>query len=206
MSTNEELAVAIQAGRTDLMAELWTGTRRFIARYAIQWQDAAAAAGMTVDDLTQEAYSYSLRALKTYRADRGTYLAWLSYYLRLCFADAIGRSHGREDHEPLNTAASLDAPLTDDGGAFTLADTIADPSDAFAEIEQQERTEAVSDALDCLTVQERKAIILIYWDGLSLEQAGRRMGISRQAAHHLKQTALRRLRDPRVSKKLRAYL
>lgn len=204
--TNEELAVAIQNGQTDLMPELWAGTRRYIARHAVQWQDAAAAAGLTVDDLTQEAFFYSMRALKTYRADRGTYLAWLAYYLRLCFADAIGRSHGREDHEPLNSAASLDAPLTDDGGAFTLADTIADPSDAFANIEQQERAEAVRDALDCLTAQERKAIALIFWDELSMEQAGRRIGVSRQAVCRLKQTALRRLRNPRISKKLRDYL
>jgi RNA polymerase primary sigma factor len=96
------------------------------------------------------------------------------------------------------SVASLDVPVGDDGetslGDFVASDA-PEPSDAVAE---RELTATVAGALSKLSPNERRLIELRFGlaDGRehSLDSAGRELGVSRQEAHRLEDSAFERLR------------
>jgi RNA polymerase primary sigma factor len=68
----------------------------------------------------------------------------------------------------------------------------------------------ITDALDKLTDRERKIITLRFGleDGRfrTLEEVGREFGITRERIRQIEAKALRKLRHPTYSRKLRGYL
>jgi RNA polymerase primary sigma factor len=68
----------------------------------------------------------------------------------------------------------------------------------------------ISDALDKLTERERRIIVLRFGleDGRfrTLEEVGREFGITRERIRQIEAKALRKLRHPSYSRKLRGYL
>ena len=125
--TNEELAICIQNGESGLTSQLWDGMRGLVCllsnRFYVQQRERCDAAGVTVDDLTQEGFLALLDAVKAYNPDDGYKLsAFLRFPLLNRFKAATG---GRENHrkDPLNNFTSLDAPISDDGDGI-LADTV----------------------------------------------------------------------------------
>ena len=125
---------------------------------------------------------------------------------------ATGQRTERTRQEPLDRALSLDAPLTDSesGEAFTLADVIEDPYataavEAVAELDyQQRRKQALAKALDGLTEDQRRAVVLRHCHGLTVSQTAARMGTTRAAARTAEQKGLRLLRHP-INRELRMY-
>lgn len=87
---------------------------------------------------------------------------------------------------------SLNAPLTDDEGDMTLADTIPDPA-AEAVIEGTALRLTVQGILEELPEDQQAALYRRYWLNLPLDEAGRK-------AHD---AALRTLRHPSMSRRLR---
>jgi RNA polymerase primary sigma factor len=106
---------------------------------------------------------------------------------------------------------SLEAPVGNEGDAF-LGDFIEDESmPAPIEIAAQQLLKAqISDALSKLTERERKIILLRFGleDGKfrTLEEVGREFGITRERIRQIEAKALRKLRHPSYSRKLRGYL
>jgi len=106
---------------------------------------------------------------------------------------------------------SLEAPVGQDGDAF-LGDFIEDESmPQPLELASQELLKSqIGDALDKLTERERKIIILRFGleDGRfrTLEEVGREFGITRERIRQIEAKALRKLRHPSYSRKLRGYL
>lgn len=106
---------------------------------------------------------------------------------------------------------SLEAPVGQDGDAF-LGDFIEDETmPQPLELASQELLKSqISDALEKLTERERKIIVLRFGleDGRfrTLEEVGREFGITRERIRQIEAKALRKLRHPSYSRKLRGYL
>jgi RNA polymerase primary sigma factor len=106
---------------------------------------------------------------------------------------------------------SLEAPVGQDGDAF-LGDFIEDDSMPHPlELASQELLKSqISDALSKLTERERLIIELRFGlnDGRfrTLEEVGRHFGITRERIRQIESKALRKLRHPSYSRKLRGYL
>ncbi len=106
---------------------------------------------------------------------------------------------------------SLEAPVGQDGDAF-LGDFIEDESMPHPlEIASQELLKSqICDALNKLAERERKIIVLRFGleDGRfrTLEEVGREFGITRERIRQIEAKALRKLRHPSYSRKLRGYL
>ena len=106
---------------------------------------------------------------------------------------------------------SLEAPVGQDGDAF-LGDFIEDETmPQPIELASQELLKSqIADALDKLTDRERKIIKLRFGldDGRfrTLEEVGREFGITRERIRQIEAKALRKLRHPSYSRKLRGYL
>jgi len=106
---------------------------------------------------------------------------------------------------------SLEAPVGQDGDAF-LGDFIEDESMPHPlELASQELLKSqIYDALSKLTERERVIIELRFGlnDGRfrTLEEVGRVFGITRERIRQIEAKALRKLRHPSYSRKLRGYL
>ncbi len=106
---------------------------------------------------------------------------------------------------------SLEAPVGQDGDAF-LGDFIEDESMPHPlELASHELLKSqIGDALSKLTERERKIIVLRFGleDGRfrTLEEVGREFGITRERIRQIEAKALRKLRHPSYSRKLRGYL
>ena len=106
---------------------------------------------------------------------------------------------------------SLEAPVGQEGDAF-LGDFIEDETlPQPLELASQELLRSqIGDALDKLTERERKIIVLRFGldDGRfrTLEEVGREFGITRERIRQIEAKALRKLRHPSYSRKLRGYL
>jgi len=106
---------------------------------------------------------------------------------------------------------SLEAPVGAEGDAF-LGDFIEDVSmpQPIEIASQQLLRSQIVEALNKLTDRERKIIVLRFGleDGKfrTLEEVGREFGITRERIRQIEAKALRKLRHPTYSRKLRGYL
>jgi len=123
----------------------------------------------------------------------------------------IGDEKVRQVLDVSRHPVSLEAPVGQDGDAF-LGDFIEDdtmpaPLDMAS---QQLLKSQISDSLRKLTERERRIIQLRYGleDGRyrTLEEVGREFGITRERIRQIEAKALRKLRHPTYSRKLRGYL
>ena len=123
----------------------------------------------------------------------------------------IGDEKVRQVLDVSRHPVSLEAPVGQDGDAF-LGDFIEDetlpaPLDMAS---QQLLKSQIGDSLQKLTDRERRIIQLRYGleDGRyrTLEEVGREFGITRERIRQIEAKALRKLRHPNYSRKLRGYL
>ena len=188
--SNEELVALIQTGDREVLLKLWTQVRRMVYQQAARW---AGLNGTTMEDLEQAGFIAMLRAVDTYDPSRQVrFSTYLFYRLRAEFLAATGQHTKQARLDPLQSAVSLDAPLTDDGAPDTFADLIPDPA-AEAAIEGMDVRLGVAEVLAELPEEQRKAIRDRYWNDLQVD--------TRTHA-----AAMKRLRHPDCSKRLRAYL
>ncbi len=207
-----KIAAAVQAGQADRL-ELWEAVRRFAYDRAYRWCRAMEGrGGMVLEDYIQVAFLALLEALESWDPAAGAFLTWYGLKLKGAFTEAVGMRTQRDKRDPIHHALSLDAPLTDSesGEDFTLADVIEDPYaaagvEAVAELDyQRRRTQALATALDGLTEDQRRAVVLRHCNGLTLDQTAARMGTTRATARAAEQKGLRLLRHPK-NRELRQY-
>ena len=207
-----KIAAAVQAGQADRL-ELWEAVRRFAYVRAYRWCRAMEGrGGMVLEDYIQVAFLALLEALESWDPAAGAFLTWYGLKLKGAFTEAVGMRTQRDKRDPIHHALSLDAPLTDSesGEDFTLADVIEDPYaaagvEAVAELDyQRRRTQALATALDGLTEDQRRAVVLRHCNGLTLDQTAARMGTTRATARAAEQKGLRLLRHPK-NRELRQY-
>lgn len=194
--TNEELALAIQAGQKDLMAELWIQVRKFICMLAGRYFETVKYRGIEVDDLIQAGALALFDAVDKYDPEKGSFLSYLAPHLHRWFRETAGLRTERIARDPIMSLISLDDPLESGG---TLADLQADPHSDIEDAEARLYTEQLRACLDAamkeLRPEDAEAIRLRYYDGLTLKQAGERKGVTQDAIRQREQRGLRKLRD-----------
>lgn len=200
--TNEQLVELAQIGDRDALLQLWEGVKMLVWKLANKWA-VYGGNGVETDDLLQEGFIAMLRALETYdRCAGAKFSTFFVPVLKTQFTAATGQRTKRDREDPLQSAASLDAPLTADDEDFTLADTLEDPAaeDAFEDVAERDRLEHIRDildeAIDRLEPNQREVIRKKYFRQETISGYG----------HVLHKTALMRLRHPAVSGRLRAHL
>ena len=210
MDTNQ-IAAAVKSGQADVMT-LWEAVRRFTHDRAYRWERALGSrCGVTVDDLTQTGFLALLDALETWKPEAGTFLTWYGLRLKAAFSEATGQRTQRDKRDPLQNCTSLDTPVTEEGDALTLADVLPDPAaeqaiEDIAERDCRQRLHhALHRALQTLPETQRRAVVLRYFCGCTVEGTAARMGTTRATASAAEQKALCLLRHPMNSKKLRVY-
>ena len=106
-------------------------------------------------DLTQEVFIKMYRTLKTFDADKGAFMTWVTTITRNLLVD-----HFRKTKQDRLTD-SLDAAPSEREDAQPLGEQIADPSrPADAQVQSREMREAVHGALQRLSPELREAVIL----------------------------------------------
>ena len=198
MLTNEEIATRIQDGQKDLMPLLWERVERF----ARQQVKRSVYGKQLEDDLFQSAYIALASAVERFDESKAAFLTWNAYYLRTAFAEAAGCRRG---NDPMRGALSLDTPLpgTEE---FTLADTIADPSDPIAvtenEIWHEELHAAMQEALDALPDDLREVIRQRYYNTRTVARIAAATGHTPAEVNTMERRAIRQIRQER---RLRAF-
>lgn len=202
--TNEELAVAIQAGEKDRLPELWDQVKDFISMQAGKRAFSLNGyGGVTEEDLFQSGYFALLMAVESFDPDAGmSFIGWLAFALRNTFAETAGYKKGKRD--PLNSAASLDKPLdSEDGGTATLADLQEDvgATQDFEDTEKKIWCEqlhgALETALEKLSEEDQAAIQARYYQGYTLKETAGAMGVTAEAIRTRIQRAITLLRRNR---------
>ena len=212
--TNEELAVMIQQGQTELYAELWEQVKRFFYRQAMKYynghKEKCTAAGIELDDVEQAAFLALADAVRAYKPEQGfTLLSYAGLNLKNRFRELYGiRSVGRVT--PLNECRSLDEPLPGTEDIF-LGDTIFDES---AEIDFDNATdrayseklhEALDSALDTLDERSEKVIRQRYYEGKTLRLVAKDMSISAESVRQIEVKAFHKLRQGKNTKMLSGF-
>ncbi|WP_298023491.1 sigma factor [uncultured Dysosmobacter sp.] len=192
MTTNE-IAAGVQGGQADYL-QLWEAVRGFAHDRAYRW----VRYDVTIDDLQQCAFLALIEAVGSWDRDRGAFLTLYGLKLQAAFTEAVGLRTERDKRDPLRTAVSLDAPLTDDeGDPLTLSDVIPDPAasiDNVAELDfQQRRRTALEKALARLPEAQRAAVVGKCCYGRKVDTRAYSAG-------------LRALRHPSISRELRQYV
>ena len=185
---NEELAAMAQAGDREALLKLWTQVRRMVYQQAMRW---AGVGGTTLEDLEQAGFIAVLRAVDTYDPTKAKFSTYLFRRLRAELSAATGYSSKTSWFDPLQSAVSLDAPLTDEEDA-TLADFIPDPA-AAAEMGNAEVRIGVAAILAELPEDQQRAVRGKYWHDLTVDKK-------------TLNAAMKRLRHPDCSRRLKAYL
>lgn len=209
--TNEEIAVAIQNGETELYPTLWEQVRRLIRHKAERYAFRLELSGLRVDldDLIQTAYFALVAAVGYYDPESGlSFLTYLDRPLRSAFQQAAGIRTSKRD--ALDVAVSLDTPVGEDGDS-TAADLVADPSDEIATAENSvyiwELRKALSDALETLSERERQILTDRYLTGMSCGDLAKHRGVSRACIAQSVNQALDNLRwNSRVMKTLAEFM
>lgn len=186
--SNEELVAMAQAGDREALLKLWTQVRRMVYQQAMRW---AGVGGTTLEDLEQAGFIAVLRAVDTYDPTKAKFSTHLFQHLRAELSAATGYNSKRSRFDPLQIAVSLDAPLEDSEDA-TLADFIPDPA-AAAEMGNAEVRIGVAAILAELPEDQQRAVRGKYWHDLTVDKK-------------TLNAAMKRLRHPDCSRRLKAYL
>ncbi|NLU24431.1 MAG: sigma-70 family RNA polymerase sigma factor [Clostridiales bacterium] len=209
--TNEELATEIQAGKTELYAQLWEQVRRWVACLASRWYRAFdGARGVEVDDLISSGYLAMVAAVDTFDTGAdGSFIGWFTFYLKSEFSALYGLKTSRQREDPMHRAVSLSAPVpgADD---LTMEDMVADPVDPYEDPEQAMYLEQLHDALEeamaTIPGNLSDALRRRFYQGQTLSKAAKDIGIAPENVRQRENKALRNLRNPKIARGLRPFL
>ena len=205
--TNEKLAVMIKTGRPELYGELWQNVKRLVYRVMERYFTMCPSRSAEPDDLLQAGFIAVCMAVKDYNPDKG--LKFTSYLARHCQRQAHDLLGFRSKAQPLT--GSLDEPLIGQED-ITLLDTIEDVTaqTAFEDAEQSVFTEqltgTLNECIDTLPLNQQEIIRHVFWGRETLKAIGDSFGTSGEYVRQQETLALRSLRHPRVSRKLRPFI
>jgi RNA polymerase sigma-70 factor, ECF subfamily len=141
-----------------------------------------------VEDVVEETFWQAWRQASRFAADRGSVQTWLMTIARSRSLDRL-RAIKRLRQDLLEPSAVEEA-------ANTSADSIAaSPADPSLEVEHQERKTIVLDALAALPPEQREALELGYFGGLSQSEIAERTGQPLGTIKTRMRLAMLKLRD-----------
>lgn len=107
--------------------------------------------------------------------------------------------------------ASLDSPVTGSDGAedTTVGELVSSDQnieeDVLERVQQEQLKAVIWSCVDELPEKAAEAIRARYRDGLTLEQTGERIGTNKEGARQWEAKGLRKLRNTKMSKRLRPF-
>lgn len=207
--TNEELALMVQNGQTEAVLPLWQRVEKFVRKSATRWSYAWTSRGISSEDLYQSGFIAMMEATETFDPDKAKFITWLGYYLRKVFSDLVGIRTKQSNLDPINHAASLDAPLVD-GEEATLEDVTPDPADYIGEADRRIYLEQLHKelewALSTLPEEESQVLRLRFYSGLPRKDTAKIGGITPEEARKRESKALQKLRQGKQAARLRAFV
>jgi RNA polymerase sporulation-specific sigma factor len=200
--TNEELAIRIQGGESDLLGELWQQNIGAFHNKAYQLynsrREQCTAAGVEADDVVQCCYFALCDAVKAFNPDKEyPFLSYIKYPLKTQINALLGVRTAKRD--ALNESRSLDAPIDNDEGS-TLLDFQVDPNSGaeyeavIDDVFQVELHAALENTLDRLPADRAAIIRGRYFDGKTQSEIAAELGVSGSRVYFLEQDALHKLR------------
>lgn len=213
--SNEELAEAIKSGETELIELLWDQVQGLVKWKAdrlmtvLELQDNCR--GLEFEDLLQTGFIAMVEAVGTFNIDSGLFSSWLFYHLQRAFAEATGYRTKRRRSDPINATTSLDLPLSDEADAAALHEIIPDPEAEAALVDVEEKIwheqlhEALENVLAELPEKSSTVLRLRYYQNQTLAAVGDVFNVGTEMARQLELQALRQLRKPRISRRLRSF-
>lgn len=172
------------------------GLPQYVKQQARRWYRAfEGRRGVALEDLEQAGFLALAKAVETWKPESSAFSTWLTFHLKSAFAAAYRVRTNHELKDPLNDATSLDVPPAGADEDCILRDIIPDvaAARAFEAVEQQELCGAVQAALQQLPNELREALIDAFW-------------FDRPIDARLRDTALKALRHPTISRTLRTYI
>ena len=212
MRSNEDLAIAIKAGEKEAMNQLYYQCKGFICKQAIRWGVAwRDCPSFDTDDLMQAGYMALYDAVEHYQPERGGFLNFLLFYLKIEFSNVAGCRTPAQMKEPLNTYISLETPVrSETEGEITIADTIPAEEEGFCKVEesvyQKQLAGIINEALSALPDRQRLAIAGHYLQDYSLAQVEEGMNISGERVRQILNDGLRSLRRGSYMQSLREFM
>ena len=216
--TNEELAVMIQNGHTELYTDLWEQVYRLVCRKAERYSHLLQENGWRTDpedftaDLIHSGYFALIDAVKYFDSKKGIkFNTYLGNTLKKAFREAAGIRSSKRD--ALEFSVSLDAPVLDDGDTALLdfVDSRPYDGDDMVRVEDSvylwELRAALDEALSTLNHRERKTLKDYYFHGVSYANQAESCNVSRQYLADIADTAMEKLRsNGRVMKNLAGFM
>lgn len=211
--TNEELAVAVKAGREDLITELWEQCVKFIRLQASRWAQAwkGKRHDFDYDDFVQAGYFALLEAVEKWEPGRGlSFIGFLDLCLKTAFAEVAGCRTPAQMQDIIYHSSRLESPIPGNQNADkerTLADTIGGQCEALEALEdadfQSYIAKAVRECLATLPERQRQAIEGHYLQGMNYAAIAADFGVTLSRAQQLAQKGMRQIRRSQDGEKLR---
>lgn len=210
--TNEELALKIKAGETELTSELWLQIEKFVRQQAYKfangdaWSGHCSAAGITHEDLYCAGYFALEPAIEYFDIEKGAFLTVFGFFLKSAFYKEIGVSKSgktwRSAQDKLGPVQSLQATLFTgkDGDEITLESHIEDENaqKAFDDVEDalynQRLHEDLEEALKSLRPRDEAIIRDHYYNQLSADEQAKKYRLSSARVSDIRFRALSLLR------------
>lgn len=154
-----------------MVPTLWEQAERFVAKVAHRWY-LNNRSRVEFDDLYQAGFLAMMGAVRTFDPEKGaSFLSWMgNNYLKTVFLDALGARTEKQRLDPLNSVASLDAPLQVDE-ALTLGDTLQDPADCIEQADHGIWIEQLHDVLETspntLPEEQRTTLRRLFYHGMT---------------------------------------
>ena len=189
--TNEELAIRIQDGETELYTQLWDNTKYLLFRIMRSKLNGSMIPNhITIDDLRQEMYFALCKAVNYYDREKSfLFSTYLPYQVLNVLRNTIYRDKSLIMEESYNEPLSGDEDLEK---LEFIPD--AESENLFYNIELSELQITVRQAVSELKERERAAIALKYFHGLTLNDVAVQLNVSLSRAESLVNSGLRSLR------------
>ena len=180
-STDDALVRAMAQGDADAMAHLYDRWSASLFGLALRITREKADAEEVIVDCFAQAWREAAR----FEADRGSVGAWLATIARSRALDLLRASGRRQRLVDSAQATSHDEPVG-------MGAHFASPS---AQVEHDERSRRVRDALDTLPTAQRTALELAYFEGLSHTEIADRLAEPLGTVKTRVRLGLRKLRE-----------
>lgn len=104
---------------------------------------------------------------------------------------------------------SLDKPIKENEDETTVGDLIGDPNNHIEDAEERLQNDHLKtilwDCVDDLPEKQAETIKARYFEGLTLQETGERLGTNKEGARQMEAKGLRELRRPSRAKRLRPF-
>ena len=202
--SNEQLAIEIKAGNSDLLITLWEQVKPYICKQARRWISSFNGLhGIEQDDLIHAGYFAMLQTIDTFDAERSgvSFIGLLSFYLRKQFSSVYGLQSAAGKNDAIHVSVSLDTPISENEDT-SISELIPDAKSQipFEQIAQRDNIaylrKALDTILDTLPTPYREIIVLRYYGNQDISTIAATIGMSEKAARAAEKKAMRLIRTP----------